>query len=205
MYTQYCASQPQLLASVEEDRKTDKKLAAFLDDIKFNKDARNLDIGQYLLKPIQRVCKYPLILGELLKQTQQSHVDYPRLRESIEKVKCLVLAWVVKSYSTITQTAMVVDSINRGQKLLETFTKVAELAADIKNDVDFDILSGNRSFIREGQFMEIVNDKKISCTLVLFDDVLILGKYSSKKHRSSSSGTGSASELGKGFCYRSHW
>ncbi len=45
-----------------------QKLAAFLDEVKFqHPDSRGLDIGQYLLKPVQRVCKYPLILGELLK------------------------------------------------------------------------------------------------------------------------------------------
>jgi hypothetical protein len=49
-----------------------------------------------------------------------------------------------------------VESINEGRQKLETINKVAELAADIKQDVpDFDLLQGNRAFVREGTFEQL--------------------------------------------------
>lgn len=196
MYTQYCGAQPGLLSTIEEDRKEDKKLAAFLDEVKFSTpEARGLDIGQYLLKPVQRVCKYPLLLGDILKHTSESHADHGKIIEALAK------------------TNAVVESINEGRRVLETINKVADLAADIKEDApDFDLLSGQRSFIREGPFIEVrEGGKEIPCTLVLFDDFLILGKYVQRKTKpssssSSSSGSGWNPNLSaKQFQYRSHW
>lgn len=155
--------------------------------------------------PSQRVCKYPLILGELLKQTPRTHGDHAQLQEAIAK------------------TIAVVESINKGQRQMETFNKLAELAADIRNDApDLNILSSNRTFLREGTFkvLDANGDVKSSSTsLVLFDDIVILGHYSSKKRNSSANasldnmGKGRpqgivaccVAYMGSGFVYESHW
>ena len=41
------------------------------------------DLHSLLLKPIQRVLKYPLLLQELLKNTDPNHVDYNDLRSAL--------------------------------------------------------------------------------------------------------------------------
>ena len=38
------------------------------------------------MKPIQRVCKYPLLLKELLNLTPEDHPDYGNLKKAIERL-----------------------------------------------------------------------------------------------------------------------
>lgn len=44
------------------------------------------DLSSLLLKPIQRVLKYPLLLQELIKNTEETHADYEDL---VKALKCM--------------------------------------------------------------------------------------------------------------------
>jgi hypothetical protein len=44
------------------------------------------DLNSLLLKPIQRVLKYPLLLQELIKNTDETHEDYQDL---VRALKCM--------------------------------------------------------------------------------------------------------------------
>jgi hypothetical protein len=35
-----------------------------------------------MIKPIQRLCKYSLLIGELIKYTENTHEDLPNLEKS---------------------------------------------------------------------------------------------------------------------------
>ena len=50
-------------------------------------------MNAFLIKPVQRACKYPLLLKELLKQTPETHPDYPDLKIAFETMQesCLKL------------------------------------------------------------------------------------------------------------------
>lgn len=41
----------------------------------------------YLLTPVQRICKYPLQLAELLKYTKTDHEDYSKIKEALEVMR----------------------------------------------------------------------------------------------------------------------
>lgn len=47
---------------------------------------KGLSIGGYVIKPVQRLCKYPLLIRELLSVTDESKPDYAALLEAQEKV-----------------------------------------------------------------------------------------------------------------------
>ena len=46
-----------------------------------------INLHGFLLTPIQKICKYPLQLGELLKYTRTEHSDYEALREAFMVMK----------------------------------------------------------------------------------------------------------------------
>ncbi|XP_059242850.1 phosphatidylinositol 3,4,5-trisphosphate-dependent Rac exchanger 2 protein-like, partial [Mustela nigripes] len=43
----------------------------------------------YLVTPIQRICKYPLLLKELLKRTPRKHSDYAAVMEALQAMKAV--------------------------------------------------------------------------------------------------------------------
>uniref|UniRef100_A0A672JJ96 Dynamin-binding protein n=1 Tax=Salarias fasciatus TaxID=181472 RepID=A0A672JJ96_SALFA len=46
-----------------------------------------INLGSFLIKPVQRVMRYPLLLMELLGATPESHHDRPQLAEAVQAVK----------------------------------------------------------------------------------------------------------------------
>lgn len=46
-------------------------------------------MGSLLIKPVQRVMKYPLLLGELWQATPEDHPDYRPLQEALTATKII--------------------------------------------------------------------------------------------------------------------
>jgi RhoGEF domain len=62
---------------------------------------------------VQRICKYPLLLRELLKTTPEDHVDYHRLREA---------------YATIEKT---VEMVNETSKSSDNLRQIQEVESSL--------------------------------------------------------------------------
>ena len=54
------------------------------------KECRSLDLESFLIKPVQRVCKYPLLLRELERATETDHVDYEDIAAAFEQIQSSV-------------------------------------------------------------------------------------------------------------------
>lgn len=50
-----------------------------------------IPLDGYLLTPVQRICKYPLQLAELLKYTKTDHPDYHKIREALEAMRAVAV------------------------------------------------------------------------------------------------------------------
>lgn len=48
-----------------------------------------LDMGSLLIKPVQRIMKYPLLLSELWQATPEDHPDYLPLQEALTATKII--------------------------------------------------------------------------------------------------------------------
>lgn len=46
-------------------------------------------MGSLLIKPVQRIMKYPLLLGELWQATPENHPDYRPLQEAFTAAKII--------------------------------------------------------------------------------------------------------------------
>ncbi|KAK2110106.1 Phosphatidylinositol-3,4,5-trisphosphate-dependent Rac exchanger 1 protein, partial [Saguinus oedipus] len=47
----------------------------------------DIPLEGYLLSPIQRICKYPLLLKELAKRTPGKHPDHPAVQSALQAMK----------------------------------------------------------------------------------------------------------------------
>lgn len=50
-----------------------------------------IPLDGYLLTPVQRICKYPLQLAELLKYTKVDHPDYHKIREALDAMRAVAV------------------------------------------------------------------------------------------------------------------
>ena len=84
IYNQYCLNHDKaenLLNKYENSPDTQKHLNYGLERIR--NDIACFNLESILIKPVQRILKYPLILNELLKSTDEDHCDKTDLREAV--------------------------------------------------------------------------------------------------------------------------
>ncbi|CAO2585585.1 Dynamin-binding protein [Lemmus lemmus] len=87
-YRVYCQNHDEaisLLEVYEKDEKIQKHLQDSLADLKGCTNYINL--GSFLIKPVQRIMRYPLLLMELLNSTPESHPDKVPLTSAVLAVK----------------------------------------------------------------------------------------------------------------------
>ncbi|NWZ22264.1 DNMBP protein, partial [Asarcornis scutulata] len=88
VYRVYCQNHDEaiaLLETYEKDEKIQKLLVDLLDSLRGCTNYINL--GSFLIKPVQRVMRYPLLLMELLSATPESHPDKAPLTAALLAVK----------------------------------------------------------------------------------------------------------------------
>nr|XP_057917595.1 dynamin-binding protein isoform X2 [Doryrhamphus excisus] len=88
VYNVYCQNHDDaisLLESYEKDENIQRHVQECLERLRGKTNYINL--GSFLIKPVQRVMRYPLLLMELLGATPESHHDQPQLTLALQAVK----------------------------------------------------------------------------------------------------------------------
>ncbi|XP_061855538.1 pleckstrin homology domain-containing family G member 3 [Colius striatus] len=92
IYTQYCNNYPSSVAALAECMRS-KAQARFLRECQ-ERLRHALPLGAYLLKPVQRILKYHLLLQEIAKHFEhKSGDDYEVVLEAIDTMTCV--AWYI--------------------------------------------------------------------------------------------------------------
>lgn len=93
LYTDYCSNQKNADELYTKLKSSNDQFIALLNENQAKPESRRLDLNAFLIKPVQRACKYPLLLRELLKETPESHPDYNDLKIAFEAMQesCLKL------------------------------------------------------------------------------------------------------------------
>ncbi|KAM6068301.1 LOW QUALITY PROTEIN: pleckstrin homology domain-containing family G member 3 [Theristicus caerulescens] len=92
IYTQYCNNYPSSVAALAECMRS-KPQARFLRECQ-ERLRHALPLGAYLLKPVQRILKYHLLLQEIAKHFEhKSGDDYEVVLEAIDTMTCV--AWYI--------------------------------------------------------------------------------------------------------------
>ncbi|XP_054423417.1 pleckstrin homology domain-containing family G member 3 isoform X3 [Pteronotus mesoamericanus] len=91
IYTQYCNNYPNSVAALMECMR-DKQQAKFFRD-RQELLQHSLPLGSYLLKPVQRILKYHLLLQEIAKHFDEEEDGFEVVEEAIDTMTCV--AWYI--------------------------------------------------------------------------------------------------------------
>ncbi|XP_019398556.1 PREDICTED: FERM, RhoGEF and pleckstrin domain-containing protein 2 isoform X2 [Crocodylus porosus] len=155
-FTSYLQKHDEVLTELEKATKRLKKLEMVYKEFELQKVCY-LPLNTFLLKPIQRLMHYKLILGRLCKHYTTEHRDYADCRSALKEVTEM--------------TSQLQHSLIR----LENFQKLTELQHDLVG-IDNLIVPG-REFIREGCLYKLTKKGLQQRMFFLFSDMLL---YTSK-------------------------
>eukprot|EP00066_Takifugu_rubripes_P025413 XP_011614679.1 PREDICTED: pleckstrin homology domain-containing family G member 3-like isoform X1 [Takifugu rubripes] len=153
IYTQYCTNYPNSVAALT-DCMRNKTLAKFFRDRQASLK-RSLPLGSYLLKPVQRILKYHLLLQEIAKHFDPHEEGYEVIQEAIE---------------TMTGVAWYINDMKRKH---EHAVRVQEIQSLLINWKGPDLTTYGELAL-EGTFH--VLRAKNTRTLFLFDRMLLITK-----------------------------
>ncbi|KAK5898545.1 hypothetical protein CgunFtcFv8_015950 [Champsocephalus gunnari] len=116
----------------------------------------------YLVAPIQRICKYPLLLRELLKRTPKRHSDLPQVQESLQAMKA------------------VCSNINEAKRQMEKMEILEEWQSHIEGWEGSNITDTCTEMLMHGVLLKISAGNIQERIFFLFDKLLV---YCKKKNR----------------------
>uniref|UniRef100_A0A8C6TT95 Rho guanine nucleotide exchange factor (GEF) 3 n=1 Tax=Neogobius melanostomus TaxID=47308 RepID=A0A8C6TT95_9GOBI len=88
-YTPYCSNQVKAKALLDQ-KKQERRVQDFLQRCLLSPFSRKLDLWNFLDIPRSRLVKYPLLLREILRHTDNEHPDRQRLEEAMVTVQSVV-------------------------------------------------------------------------------------------------------------------
>ncbi|XP_019402918.1 PREDICTED: pleckstrin homology domain-containing family G member 3 isoform X7 [Crocodylus porosus] len=91
IYTQYCNNYPNSVAALTECMQNKQQVRFFRECQEQTQHA--LPLGAYLLKPVQRILKYHLLLQEIAKHFDLAESGYEVVEEAIDTMTCV--AWYI--------------------------------------------------------------------------------------------------------------
>ncbi|XP_060749572.1 pleckstrin homology domain-containing family G member 1 isoform X1 [Tachysurus vachellii] len=164
IYTQYCTNYPRSVAVLSECMRN-KSVAKFLRE-RQECAKHSLPLGSFLLKPVQRILKYHLLLHEIATHLEKDSERHPVVQEAIDTMQRV--AW----------------HINDMKRKHENTVRLQEIQSLLTNWQGPDLI-GYGELVLEGTFR--VQRVKNERTLFLFDKLLLITKkreenYAYKAH-----------------------
>ncbi|XP_040303975.1 spermatogenesis-associated protein 13 isoform X2 [Herpailurus yagouaroundi] len=155
IYSEYCNNHPGACAELSRLMKQGR-YRHFFEACRLLQQMIDIAIDGFLLTPVQKICKYPLQLAELLKYTTQEHSDYNNIKaayEAMKNVACL---------------------INERKRRLESIDKIARWQVSIVGWEGLDILERSSELIHSGELTQVSRHGKSQQRMFfLFDHQLV--------------------------------
>ncbi|XP_028288325.1 spermatogenesis-associated protein 13 isoform X2 [Parambassis ranga] len=158
IYSEYCNTHPAACAELQRLMKSGK-YKHFFEACRLLQQMIDISIAGFLLTPVQKICKYPLQLGELLKYTPKDHSDYSGVSEAYEAMK------------------NVASLINERKRRLESIDTIAHWQVAILHWEGPDVLERSSELIHSGEMTRIIRQGKMQQRrFFLFDHQLVYCK-----------------------------
>ncbi|XP_071793867.1 rho guanine nucleotide exchange factor 28-like isoform X2 [Asterias amurensis] len=178
-YAYLCCRQIEAVALYKELYKTDRKFQAFIKRCSTNALCRRWSIPECILSVTNRLTKYHLLIGAIMKPTKAAKVDkseYPNLQKALQLVKNICQDVNVR-----------VNEYERHQRLMDIYNKLeAKSSGMLKSGKKFkksDLLSSNRKLRHEGELRwKSARGKLTDVNVVVLSDVVILLQENNQKY-----------------------
>uniref|UniRef100_A0A3P9I115 Spermatogenesis-associated protein 13 n=1 Tax=Oryzias latipes TaxID=8090 RepID=A0A3P9I115_ORYLA len=158
IYSDYCNTHPAACAELQRLMKLGK-YKHFFEACRLLQQMIDISIAGFLLTPVQKICKYPLQLGELLKYTPKNHSDYCGVSKAYEAMK------------------NVASLINERKRRLESIDTIAHWQVSILHWEGPDVLERSSELIHSGELTRAVRQSKMQQrSFFLFDHQLVFCK-----------------------------
>jgi len=137
----------------------------YLDSVHQLQICAGLDIKAYLIKPIQRIPRYKLLIEDFIKNTDENHPDKPLLIIAFDTLK------------------VVADEVNVAITKQEEAETLIEISSKLVFDDNFELLNGNRNFLFEGDLYKVCRKERKLRHFILFNDLLLYADPQGAKYK----------------------
>lgn len=86
-YIRFCSCQLNGAALLQQKTDEDADFKEFLKKLASDPRCKGMPLSSFLLKPMQRITRYPLLIRSILENTPQSHVDHSSLKLALERAE----------------------------------------------------------------------------------------------------------------------
>jgi len=156
-YTTYTEAYNEVIEMVKEEKVRDNIFAAELEKGMKHPLAKGLELGAFLILPVQRIPRYVLLLTDLLRNTPEEHVDYQAISSALNIMK------VVADH--IDEAIAGAENRNKCLKIQQLFQLLP--TQQIK------ILAPNRRYIYDGILLKQCRKDRKERRFFLFTDALL--------------------------------
>ncbi|XP_032897348.1 phosphatidylinositol 3,4,5-trisphosphate-dependent Rac exchanger 1 protein [Amblyraja radiata] len=163
VYQEYCSNHEKALRLLIELNKIPEVRAMLLNCMVLG-GMRTTDIPLegYLLNPIQRICKYPLLLKELLKRTPKKHNDNVAVEKALQAMKT------------------VCTNINETKRQMEKLEALEHLQSSIEGWEGSNLTDICTELLQQGPLLKISAGNIQERVFFLFDNLLVYCKRKSR-------------------------
>ncbi|XP_048352328.1 phosphatidylinositol 3,4,5-trisphosphate-dependent Rac exchanger 1 protein [Sphaerodactylus townsendi] len=163
VYEEYCSNHEKALRLLMELNKIPPVRAFLLSCMLLGgRKTTDIPLEGYLLTPIQRICKYPLLLKELAKRTPTKHPDYQAVQNALQAMKT------------------VCTNINETKRQMEKLEALEQLQSHIEGWEGSNLTDICTQLLLQGTLLKISAGNIQERTFFLFDNLLVYCKRKSR-------------------------